>query len=87
MDTTSLTDTLDLLQRHHRSNRPVMNRGAPSSAEWHSLWGKLAKVREVAAAGDAESRDWLACMAMITAVEACRAHAMKDALTYRGPGG
>ena len=82
-----LTSTLDLLQRHHRSNRSVVNRGAPSSAEWHSLWGSLRKIREAASGGDAECRDWLALHhSLIQAVEACRAHGLKDAVTYRGPG-
>jgi hypothetical protein len=82
-----LSSTLDLLQRHHRSNRPVMNRGTPSSAEWHSLWGRLREIREASAAGDASCRDWLAIHGpMIQAVEACRAHDLKEAVTYRGPG-
>lgn len=79
-----LTTTLELLQRRHRSNRPVVNRGGPGAAEWIALRNKLAEIREAAAAGDTESRDWLAIHGpMITAVEACRAHDLKDALTYR----
>ena len=82
----SLTDTLALLQRHHSSNRPVVNRGAPHSVEWHSLWGRLKDIREAAASGDVESRDWLAVHGpMINAVEACRERNLKEAMTYRGP--
>lgn len=83
----SLADTLALLQRHHSSNRPVINRGTPHSAEWHSLWGRLREIREAAASGDVECRDWLAIHgSMINAVEACRERDLKEALTYRGPG-
>lgn len=75
-----------LLQRHHRTNRSTMHRGIPTSAEWHSLWGKLAAIRQAATDGDLEASAWLALNGpMITAVEACRAHDLRDAVTYRGP--
>lgn len=78
----SLVDTLDLLQRHHSGNRSVGHRATPHSAEWHSLWGRLRDIREAAAAGDVESRDWLAIHgSMIANVEACRAHDLRDAMT------
>lgn len=79
--------TLNLLQRHHRSNRPIVNRGTPSSAEWHSLSGRLRDIREAASGGDVDCLDWLAIHGpMITAVEACRKRDLAEALTYRGPG-
>ena len=83
--TNDLAATLDLLQRHHRSNRPVHSRGGADSAEWHSLPAKLRDIREAAASGDLECRDWLAIHGpVIDAVEACRRHDLREALTYRG---
>lgn len=77
--------TLDLLQRHHRQNRPVMDRrGGPTSAAWNSVWGNLREIREAALGGDAESRDWLAIHhSLITAVEAVRKVELEAVATFR----
>ncbi len=82
-----LNATLDLLQRHHRNNRPVVRRGGgATSTAYHALWGQLRDIRSAAEGGNAECGGWLALHGpMIAAVEACRAHDLKDALTYRGP--
>lgn len=78
--------TLDLLQRHHRQNRPVVDRrGGPTSAAWNSVWGNLREIREAAAGGDASCRDWLALHgSLITGVEAVRKVELEGALTFRG---
>lgn len=77
--------TLDLLQRHHRQHRPIMDRrGGPTSAAWNSVWGNLREIREAASGGDAGSRDWLALHgSLIAAVEAVRRVDLDAALTYR----
>lgn len=80
-----LDGTLILLRRHHSSNGPLSSRGGrPSSGAWHALWPSLAAIREASASGDAACTDWLAIHGgMIHAVEACREHDRKDALTFR----
>lgn len=79
--------TLDLLHRHHRQNRLVVDRrGGPTSAAWNSVWGNLREIREAASGGDASCRDWLALHgSLITAVEAVRKVELDAAVTYRGP--
>lgn len=82
-----LPAALDLLQRHHRQNRPTMYRDTPSTPEWHSLWPRLRSIRAAATAGNAEASAWLATHGdTIRAVEACREHDLNAAITYRGPG-
>lgn len=80
-----LAHTLDLLQRRHRQNRPVLNRGGATGADYQSLWSRLAEIREQAVASDAECIAWLAQHHnLITAVEACQRVASAEAITYRG---
>ncbi len=82
---TRLASALDLLRRHHSANRPIVDRGTPHSASWHSLWPTLAEIRRDAAAGDVECRDWLDLnRSLITAVEERQRHRTADAVTFRG---
>ncbi len=80
-----LESTLDLLRRHHSASGSASRRGgSPTSAAWHSLWPELEEIRQASASGDVESRDWLALNHnLIHAVEVCRGHDLKDALTFK----
>lgn len=80
-----LESTLDLLQRHHRSNGTASRRGgAPSSTAWHALWPQLEEIREASVAGDVPCRDWLAINHnLIHAVEECRRIQLQEAVTFK----
>lgn len=85
----NLSETLDLLHRHHRRSGRLGNRTTmPTTAAFHSLWGHLREIRGASEEGKSECTQWLAEHSnLIAAVEACEKIRREDAArAWQRPG-